>query len=196
VRYAADETNEFAAGAVLTIGSVVAGGPSHAATLVGTQSHATGINDLVIGTTNYDVTFVDVSYNALFATTPPTFLGDATDANLAATEIGNFLTSAGVQGVGANSELVLVPYEVLNGTTSQSFFVYGLATLPPSGWVNNGLLQPSPVTAPEEYAVFVDPPGPAPGPIAGVGLPGLVVFIGSGVLVWWRRKRNATALVA
>jgi hypothetical protein len=37
---------------------------------------------------------------------------------------------------------------------------------------------------------------PAPGPIAGVGMPGLVVFIGSGILVWWRRKRNATALAA
>jgi hypothetical protein len=37
---------------------------------------------------------------------------------------------------------------------------------------------------------------PAPGPVAGTGLSGLLVFACGGMVVWWRRRRSAVAVTA
>jgi len=49
---------------------------AQAATLVGPASFPTGVDGLVVDGTTYNVTFTQGSYDTIYATTPPTFLGN------------------------------------------------------------------------------------------------------------------------
>ncbi len=177
------------AGAVLTIGIVVAAAPSLAATLVGTPSDATGINDLVVGTTTYDVTFVQGSYNSVYATTPPTFLGDFADAQTASNGIDAFLNLSGVTALNTFTLEFAVPFAI---SPSSNTFVYNKLGPP---WTDLGSANAISSIADGSLAqaVFtVDltaTPLPAAFPLFASGL-------GALGLLGWRRKRKATALAA
>jgi hypothetical protein len=70
------------------IGGMVGPGSSHAdPILVGTTSAATGIDGLVVDGVTYDVTFVNDTYTTVYATTLPTFFGNQSGANDAATAL-------------------------------------------------------------------------------------------------------------
>lgn len=67
------------------VSSLLAGSLAVAAPTVAYSSGvAAGIQDLVVAGTTYDVAFVFGSYNTVFASNAPTFLGNPTDANAAA----------------------------------------------------------------------------------------------------------------
>jgi hypothetical protein len=174
-------------GVLVALWGVVAAGPSQAATLVVTIGGVTGIDDLFVGNTIYDVTFVNDSYNNVYASTPPTFLGDPTDAAQATTAIATTLNSLSVALVVGGATLILVPFDdnAIFNTFSWSQSQSGVWSPPqPAFTLNNSYVQGDPGGV---YAVFA----PAPGPIAGAGLPGLMMFNCGVVLVWWRRKRKA-----
>jgi len=62
-------------------------------TLVGSATDPSGFDGLVIDGTTYDVAFVGGSYNSVYASVQPTFLGNATGAQDAATALASALTS-------------------------------------------------------------------------------------------------------
>lgn len=75
---------------------------------------ATGIQDLVVGTTTYDVSFVFGSYNTVFASDAPTFLGDLAGANAAADALKALLDPLPAVTIGSGTGccgLLWVPYQ-------------------------------------------------------------------------------------
>jgi hypothetical protein len=66
---------------------------AQAQTLVGTTSFPTGVDGLTVDGTTYNVTFTPGSYNTVFASTPPTFFGNATGAHDAATDLAAALNT-------------------------------------------------------------------------------------------------------
>jgi hypothetical protein len=87
---------------------------ARAATLLGTTSNPTGIDGLVVDGTTYDVTFVNGSYNVVYTSSAPTFLGNDAGAADAAGAISSALNGFGV-GPG-ELEYIDVPAEEGGGT--------------------------------------------------------------------------------
>src|ERR1039458_2032392 len=85
-----------------------------AETLVGTTTDATGIDGLVVGSLTYNVTFENASYDTVYPSAP-TFLGNSSGAEDAASAIESALNSLGVTaltGISGDFQVVEVPYEI------------------------------------------------------------------------------------
>ena len=65
----------------------------------GTGNSVTGIFGLDVGGTLYDVSFFNDSYDNVFSSSTPTFLGDSALAEAAALSISSVLSGAGVTGI-------------------------------------------------------------------------------------------------
>jgi len=170
---------------------VVGADISHADTLIGTTSNAMGIAGLVVDGVTYNVTFVNDSYNNVYASTPPTFLGNqsgATDASLA---LASDLSSFGVirlVGITDPTQNLFISYLNTSGTNSAAFVSCPNPCTSP--WVGNlfGAAVDT-VTYPfQDYAQFTQVSAT---PIPNVGLPGMGILLAvGGLLAWWRRKRT------
>lgn len=102
----------FAFRSVVSVFAVVAGlGTAHAATLVGTQRNALGINDLVVDGKTYDVTFDTRSLDAVYPSTTQSFFSQSMAFD-AVTSVASFFNSNGVTGIVDNDTYEFnVPYE-------------------------------------------------------------------------------------
>jgi hypothetical protein len=127
-------------------------------------------------------------------TTPAGVMGFGavfSDVDLAGTSIA-FTTTAG--GIG--------PLAVPTFSGDQTFSFLGILLEPGEGLITSvsivtGTTALGPSETPGVDLVVMDDflyaePQVVPGPIAGAGLPGLVIACG-GLLAWWRRKRKAQA---
>ena len=100
--------------------------------LEGTTTDPTGINDLVVDGTTYDVTFSIKSYNALFPLlSPPTFEGNSTGAKDASNALAAALLAANVTSLDSPGTdcitfaaycTIITPYN-LTGSTLEGPYV-------------------------------------------------------------------------
>ena len=178
-----------------------------------TQAAATGgLLSLDLINLTYATLFAPFSPNRLFApigsnitdgafflpgtggTTPAGVMGFGavfSDVDLAGTSIA-FATTAG--GIG--------PLAVPTFSGDQTFSFLGILLAPGEGLITSVRIVTGTTALGPSESLGVDlvvmddflyaEPQAVPGPIAGAGLPGLVIACG-GLLAWWRRKRKAQA---
>jgi hypothetical protein len=178
------------------VAGVLAASHVSAATLVGTTSDATGIDGLVVDGVTYDVTFVHASYDTVYASTPPTFIGNQSGAFDAASALATALNALGVQylaGLSTPLEWATVPYELLTGVTAYACFDPSNSFCFGTPWVpeiyGEGTGGNSFTFYYIDYTVFTSSATPLPAalPLFATGLGGLG-------LLGWRRKRKAQAV--
>jgi hypothetical protein len=190
----------------VSFGLTVAG-PSNATTLLGPTSAASGFNGLVVDTVTYDVTFVHDSYNSVYASTTPTFLGNSTGASDAMIALVSALRGSDVTGlVGLvlpdyyTVLYLVVPYSVPAGNFVSAAAcgtdvnsICQLPPFPPPWGTGTPYVDASTTYDQLDYAVFTaaaETPLPAALPLFASGLGGL------GLLSWRRRKKKAAAVAA
>jgi hypothetical protein len=196
------KVKNLTASALIVIGAMVGPGLSYADTLVGTTTDATGIDGLVVDGVTYDVTFENAAYNTVYATTPPTFLGNQTGATDAANALVTALNAFSVTDLTGLTSIAqaAVPYRTATVSSGPEFLAELASNLNETvgGW---GLseVEASATVVPDafDFTIFTPatPVTGVPGPIAGAGMPGLM-FAAGGMLAWWRRKRKAQAVAA
>lgn len=109
----------------MTIGAFAQMSPAEAASLVTNGGGTvTGINELLIGSTTYNVAFKNASFTSLFGPTgtspQPTFWQDQTGAQAAANAINSFLTGQSQLGkiFLGNASSYLVAFDLIEKNTS------------------------------------------------------------------------------
>jgi hypothetical protein len=177
--------------------AVLGASQAGAATLVGTTSDATGVDGLVVDGTTYDVTFVNGSYNNVYSSTPPTFLGEASTAVDAANALAAALTANAVTEVSGLSTLppdVFVVIPVFNNGGNFSFTLAEEITSgawTPSNSVGSGSLSDTQANDDGDLTIFVATT-PIPTTLAlfagGLGLIGLIAIR--------RKRKQPSTLVA
>ncbi len=187
----------FAAAICIAILSMAVVDPLIAATLVGSTSDATGINGLLVDGVLYDVTFTNASYDTVYSSSQPTFFGNASGADDAATALSSALTAAGVTNLdgfvdSTNSlQAAQVPYADASGlfTAAGAYCLTGTSCAA-GEWVEEspGTDSDNEVFGTTDFTTFVVAPLPAALPlfVSGVGVLGL----------FSRRKRKNAAAIA
>jgi hypothetical protein len=205
--------------ACIAIASIAPAGPSHAMTLVGTTSDASGISGLVVDGVTYDVTFYNSSYDSVYSSTVPTFLGNSSGAADAASALASALTSFGVTelvGIGPQYNTLLVPFsDARTGVLAcapcsgyASSYVAWQSTIKISGtWTTDPALAgynvPSNITGSNDSVTYsyVDYPvfaaagsGPAVTPLPPTWTMMLIGLAGFGVFGWLRKRQRVRSI--
>jgi hypothetical protein len=181
----------------LVAGAVLLGvSQASAATLVGTTTTAMGIDGLVVDGLTYNVTFVNGSYNSVYASTPPTFSGNASAATDASAALAAALTSFSVTALSPLGTIVapqnvVAPYSdsppLVSAGVAECITSAGACT---SSWTSADVVNfvdDSLTFTNTDYTVFAETPLPA-------ALPLFATCLGAMGLLGWRRKRKAAAL--
>jgi len=142
--------------------------------------HAIGISDLTVSGNDYDVSFVFGSYDSVFGTTDPTFLGDPTGANAAADAIGAAMNAEATSptiGKGASSGVVWTVYSV--DVPGDRYFATQVG-YQPSPWrrfsdFTDNLTADRSTEFDWAFAVFTPVPEPATLSLLGLALAGAAV---------------------
>jgi hypothetical protein len=163
-----------------------------AATLVGTTTDASGIDGLVVDGATYDVTFISASYDTVYASIAPSFLGENATASDAATALANALNTFAVTETTNSTFGLQIPYFDSPGFEdfSDEAFNYDHA-VSSADW---GALDGNPNSdsidySYEAFVVFSATPLPSALPLFAGGLGALSLF-------GWRRKRKNTGAIA
>jgi len=175
------------------------------AVLVGSTSAATGVTGLLVDGILYDVTFVHDTYANVFTTSTPFFDGNSTLAGHAASALAAALQTLHVTDLtGATPEstpsgpqvFAFIP-DIAAGNYGFGGITYGEVSAEMLGsgtwFLGPQIVADMPTNALVRNAdIAVFSLASVPGPIAGAGLPGLILA-GGGLFGWWRRKRKAEA---
>jgi len=179
-------------GVSIAIGVIVAA-PARAATLVGTPSDATGINGLVVDSITYNVTFINGSFDAVYSSSTPTFLGNISGAADAAIALQAVFISLGVMELTGQSTIesvLLVPDGHPISVANAGWFVHCEGSVPCvlSLWAANPYTAVGDDVVGLDYALFTPAATPLP-----AALPLFGTALGVGGLLGWRRQRKTAA---